>query len=307
MQSAMRHGGFTHPVVYLKGTKTVIDGHHRIEAHKRLQKIGQRVKLPTKQQAHDNPEQLARDLNQVRRSWNSVEQRRTEAQFLASKNFSTRVIGKVLGVDHSTVVRDLDSAGGHPGADAPEHAASETRVIQLSNGKTRRFYGDVDREKAHDLRDQGLTHRAIAAELGNISHASVQTILNKPRPSEQSLNDFAQQRGTEWQREADERVAEIQSGKHPESFKKAVKHFNNFDKLVQSAFDAKDSNGWERYHWNFVKTEINSIVSIIVQQAEEANQVFNEDYVGTAGWRALEQRRSGSVGLLPVSNNVDPN
>ena len=302
MQSALRHKGFTHPVIYLKGTKTVIDGHHRIEAHKRLRKLGQKVKLPTKQQEHDDPQQLSRDLNSVRRSWNDTEQRRTEAQFLASKNFSTHTIAKTLGVNHSTVVRDLSRSG----ADAPDRETVETRIVQLSNGKSRKVLGDADREICHDMREAGSTFQEISDHF-EIPNQTISDICRKPRPSTQKLSDFAQQRGTQWQQEADERIREIQLGEHPESFKKAVKHFNNFDKLVQSAFDAKDSNGWDRYHWNFVKTEVNSIISIILQCAEERNQAFNEDYVGTAAWRALEQRRSGTSGFLPIPDNGGSN
>ena len=303
-QSALRHKGFTHPVVYLKGTKIVIDGHHRIEAHKRLLHEGHKdVKLPIKNVETDDPKQLARELNKTRRSWNDIEERRTEAQFLSSKSFSLRVIAKTLGVSHSTIANDL----ARPVNNFTGRADPEIQLMQLSDGKTRRIYGDAAKEKIHDLREQGLSHREISTEMGNIPHTSVQAILNNPRPSTQKLNDFAKQRGTQWQREADERVREIQSGNHPETFKKAVKHFNNFDKLVQEAFEANDSNGWERYHWNFIKTEVSSIISIIFQQAEEANKIFNENYVGTPGWRAIEQRRSGTTGLLPISDNVDPN
>lgn len=163
----------------------LVDGHHRkrIAEDEGKSCPEQMVHLP------DDPEERAAALTSVnddRRPRISPEQRREVVTALRADGHSTRAIAGAVGVDHSTVVRDLasDESGG---ASAPPDASQTPPLITGTDGKSyparKKPHGNskLDAQQQDEIAQRlrrGEQGKALAEEFG-VSTNSISKIANQ--------------------------------------------------------------------------------------------------------------------------------
>ena len=181
MLSAKRHKRFLHPIIVLKGTDEIIDGHHRYEAAMRLAKEKVNIDFTIEELETDDPETVRFDLNKCRRQWDDAEERRTIAQALAKKQFSNYVIADALGVGEATIRRDLELG---PSASNDANGQHPTIRHQRKRGtQTYTVPSIADEDRIIELANDGMGQMQIIREINKdqeilLSRKNVRTILD---------------------------------------------------------------------------------------------------------------------------------
>jgi transposase len=172
--------GILVPILQRAGTNEIIDGRHRLKVREELEQQGIRIMLPVHHITTEDPEEIDRIVNSVRRPWQDTEQRRELVAKLREKNHSQRAIAKVLRVHHTTVLNDIKAQPPGGGFSPPGDSVPTT-----SKGKDGKTYKPpatpAEVSKAWEMKDSGMSAPAIAKDLGR-GDETVRNWFKKPRP-----------------------------------------------------------------------------------------------------------------------------
>lgn len=172
--------GILVPILQRAGTNEIIDGRHRLKVREELEQQGIRIMLPVHHITTEDPEEIDRIVNSVRRPWQDTEQRRELVAKLREKNHSQRAIAKVLGVHHTTVLNDIKAQS--PTGENPPVGLLPQHTTNGQDGKTRKSPATpVEVSKAWEMKDSGMSAPAIAKDLGR-GDETVRNWFKKPRP-----------------------------------------------------------------------------------------------------------------------------
>ena len=164
----------------------MIDGRHRLKIRDEMAEQGIKIMLPVHHVDTENPAEIDRIVNNVRRPWQDTEQRRKLVAQLRDKGHSHQRIADAVGTHKKTVQNDLKTetatGGKAPGGEkAPPGAKPATR----SKGKDDKNYSppatEAEKAKAWEMKDSGMSTTAIAQDLGR-GQSTVRDWFTKERP-----------------------------------------------------------------------------------------------------------------------------